>query len=522
MKSIKNLSEKYLNKDSYLALMIVLILVQPILDIDHLLYPLLNSVGLPLPSTIVYLIGYPIMVALAFIIKERNKKRTFIFGAIYLVIVGIYFIAHHLVTKDMGEMLYLPTTYKYLLSTELKYVLSLILPLGLVYAFFKSDMNQQVFDRIVIISSILISFPLFFFNLFAIGPSTYYAGDTLANFPTWFFGVYEKYNPKMLATKFYFSEGNTTGIILFSLYPLLINQLIKAKKKWPMVFLIIIQGIAMNVLATRVATYGVSLMLGTVLGLWLFLVVIRKTRFQIKVLGILGALLMMFYLALPYTPAVVNLNIDNRNDLNVVKNESKLDEWKGTINDEGLVPGSAQFNYYYQHIFEDYYWLLTISNEYYKYFYPYVMDPKFYVDLIFEVDFYDRVSGRQFEEYFFNYKWSKLDSTQKLFGFGYSRFMNGSILLEQDFSMQKYTLGYLGMGLLTFPWLILIAVLGIKALTRFKYLFDLDILLPAVSIASLLGGAYLSGHVLDQYFSTTFLAFYLGYLYHKVNSLGKQ
>lgn len=525
MKSNVSKIKNIFNKQTYLALMIAIILIQPILDIDHLLYPFLNQLGIPLPSTIVYLLGYPFMILLAFLIKEKNKKRTLIFATIYLTLIILYFVTHHLMTKDLTELLYLPTTYKYSMSSELKYVLSLVLPVGLVYAFFKSEFTQETFDKIVIISSILISFPLFFFNLFAIGPSTYYAGDTLANFPTWFFGVYETYNPKMLATKFYFSEGNTTGIILFSLYPLLINQLIKAKNKWLLFGLVFIQGVAMNVLATRVATYGASLMLAAVLFVWLFLVLIKKMKFNFSNLAMISILLAIFYFALPYTPAVRNLQIDNRNDLNVVQNDSKLDEWKGTINDEGLIPGSAQFNYYYQHIFEDYYWLLTISNEYYKYYYPYVMDPKFYVDLIFEVDFYDRVSGRQFEEIFFKYKWNKLNNIQKVFGFGYSRFMNGSILLEQDFSMQQYTLGYSGMVLLTFPWLALVAVLGIIAIRKFKYIFDLDILLPAIAIASILGGAYLSGHVLDQYFSSTFLAFYMGYLLFKltqINKIGKK
>ena len=517
MKTLRSL----LTKQNYLALMVAIILIQPLLDIDHLVYPYLNQFNLPLPSTLVYLLGYPVVVLLAFLINENKKKRTLIFGLIYLSIVGIYFLAHHYVTKDLFEFLYLPTTYIYSMSDELKYILSLIFPLGLVYAFYKAEFNQKVFDRIILISSMSISLPLFVFNMLAIGPSTYYAGNTLANFPTWFFGVYDTYNPKMLATKFYFSEGNTTGIILFSLYPLLINLLIKAKHKWPIFLMVAIQGIAMYVLATRVATYGVSLMLGLVLIMWLFLVVLRKSKFQLMNVVMLGSLLLFFYFTLPLTPAVKNLEIDNRNDLTVSQNDNKLTEWKGTINDEGLVPGSAEFNYYYQHIFEDYYWLLTISNEYYKYYYPYVMDAKFYVDLIFEVDFYDRLSGRQFEQIFFDYKWNKLDSTQKLFGFGYTRFMNGSILLEKDFEMQKYTLGYLGMVILTFPWLILVALLGLKALYRFKYILDLDVLIPAVSIASILGGAYLSGHVLDQYFSSTFLAFYVGYLFFKLKRLSQ-
>lgn len=514
-----NIFKKYFNQTNYLSVTIAIILLQPLLDIDYLIHPFLEKFGLPLPSTVVYLIGYPVLVVFAFLLNDRNKKRTLIFGLMYLFILAIYFIVHHLTVVDMTELLYLPTTYKYTLSGELKYVLSLVLPLGLVYAFYQAKFSQEVFNRVVLISAISIALPLFVFNMLAIGPSTYYAGDTLANFPTWFFGVYESYNPKMLATKFYFSEGNTTGIILFSIFPLILTQFIKARNKLIYYFLIPIYSIAMWVLATRVATYGVLIMLLVIGFIWIFLVLLKKERIQIIPLTFLVIMITLSYLVLPYTPAVRNLEIDNRNDLKVSQNEGKIDEWKGSIDDEGLMPGSVEFNYYYQHIFEDYYWLLTISNEYYKLYYPYVMDPKFYVDLIFEVDFYDRVSGRQFQEIFFNYKWNQLNSSQRLLGFGYSRFMTGSILLEQDFIMQRYTLGWIGMVLLTFPWLGLLVVLMFYALRNFSDVFDLEIISPAISISAILGGAYLSGHVLDQYFSTTFLAFFIAFLMYQLTHI---
>lgn len=522
MKQILNKLKKLNTNENYMVLMLLIVVLQPIIDLDYLLYSILDPIGLPLPSTVVYFIGFPIIFILAFLLKEQNKKKTILFTGMILSVVSIYFIIHHFMVKDMFEMLVLANTYTYSITTELRYVLTLLIPFGLVYAFYKGEITQKVINKVVIISSILIAFPLFFSNLFLFGPSTYYNGPTLANFPTWFMGIYDTQNPKHLATRFFFSEGNTTGIVLFSLYPLLIRQYFNTTKRWFILTLIIIQGWAMYVLATRVATYGVPLMLSVSLGIWLFLIILKKEKFEWKPLILLSSVLMMFIVTLPFTPAVKNLEVDNQNNQLVFNDDDLREQFKNEIGGEDLIPGTALFNFFYQNIFEDYYWLLTISEEYYKEYYPYRMDPKFYVDLIFEYDFWERQSGRQFQQIFFDYKWSKLTETQKLFGFGYSRFMMGSILLEQDFVMQKYTLGYIGTGLLTFPWIGILIYMLYKALRNIKNVLDFDCIVLAISFGAVLGGAYMSGHVLDQFLSNTFLAFYAGVLLYKLNRLNKE
>lgn len=522
MNKIKTLISRKTSNENFVTLMVIVVLIQPIIDIDYLLYPFLDKFGLPLPSTIFYFICVPFIILLAFLLKEQNKKKVFIFSSIYLSIVIIYFVLHHLIVKEMFEVLYLSNNYIYSFSTELRYVITLFLPIGLIYAFFHAEFNQNVINKIVVWSSILIAFPIFFSNLFLFGQSTYYPGPTTANFITWFMGIYEKFSPKQLATRFYFSEGNTTGIVLFAIYPLLIRQYFSSKKKWFILTLIVIQGWAMLILATRVATYGAPLMIGVVVAIWLLLVFMKKEVFNLKSLLILTSILIMFVASLPYTPAVKNLEVDNQNNQLVVEDEYLRQQFKEGLDDSGLIPGSVQFNHYYRYMFEQYYWLLTISEEYYKWYYPYVMDPKFYIDLIFEYDFWERQSGRQFQQIFFDYKWSKLNQFQKLFGFGYSRFMMGSILLEQDFVMQKYTLGYLGTIVLTFPWIGLTLYFIYKVIRNIKKVFDFDLIAYGVAFISIIGGAYMSGHVLDQFFSSTYLAFFAAIILFKLNQLMKE
>ncbi len=79
MKKIREITQKYATNENFITIMVLVVLLQPIIDIDYLLYPYLDPIGLPLPSTIIYFIGFPIVIGLAFLIKEQNKKKVLIF-----------------------------------------------------------------------------------------------------------------------------------------------------------------------------------------------------------------------------------------------------------------------------------------------------------------------------------------------------------------------------------------------------------------------------------------------------------
>jgi hypothetical protein len=507
------------NRENQITLMVLVVLLQPIFDLDYLIYPFLNRLGIPLPSTFFYFIVLPLTILFVFFFIEKKKKTVFILASSYLALVMVYTLVHHQVVKDMFELLYLTNRYIYTFREEVRYVITLIIPLGLVYAYYRTELSSKVIIKIAVIASILIAWPIFLSNVFVYGPATYYDGPVQANFLTWFFGAYEIYHPKFLTTQFFFSEGNTTGIVLFALLPILTYAFFRSKRKFFFTILLFVHGWAMFVLATRVSTYGVILMLGATIIVWLILSIMRIETFEWKSLVIVSLLLLMFVSALPYTPAIRNIDIDNRNDLAVFDNENLREQFRSELDSGDLIPGTAEFNYFYENIFRNYYWFLTLPDVYYKWYYPYQIDPKFYVDLIFEVDFWDRKSGRQFQQIFFDYKWDKLNDQQKLFGFGYSRFMMGSILLEQDFAMQKYTLGYIGTIILTFPWLMMILGMVWMVLRKFKRICNFELAVLAMAIVALIGGAYLSGHVLDQFFSSSFLALFMGTLFVRLREL---
>ena len=93
-----------------------------------------------------------------------------------------------------------------------------------------------------------------------------------------------------------------------------------------------------------------------------------------------------------------------------------------------------------------------------------------------------------------------------------------SIVLEKDFEQQVYTLGYSGMILTCFPWLIIVGYGAIRVLMKFKKLVNLEVMTYAMSLLAGLGTAYISGHTLDQFVTSMFMAMLAAILLNRVNS----
>jgi hypothetical protein len=456
---------------------------------------------------------------------------------LYLVVTFAFFIVHHLITLEIFDTLRLTSRFSYSVVTEFLYVYKVMIPIGFIYSSYKLFFNEKAFDRTVITLSAVISIPLVVANIFAFGPSTY-EGTTQAPFFTWFFGIYEefqtslfgisfdfaeKFHPRMLATQFWFKEGNTTGILLFMLLPLLYYVFSKTDNK-KLIPLIFIQGLAMFVISTRVATYGLLLISAAILVGWLFFVALKQIKFSKTFILTVLSVLVVFGGIYQYTPAYVNMQLDRENDSYVFEDEDILQGGRDILsNAPDLDPESQAFRDYYTFMFKEYAFLISsIPKQYYLKYYDYREDPKFWVDVIFEYDLYERVNGRQFQTIFFNYKMLDLTPKQKLFGFGYTRFMNGSIVLERDFVMHKYTFGPIGAVLFFAPWLLAIAAVVILFLKNFKKMFNFELMCIAMALFGGLGAAYISGHVMDQFATSIFMAWLLGWILRKSVLINKE
>lgn len=510
IEKIKNISKEDLTKVFICTMALIIIL-----DCDIYLYPFFQSIHLPLPHTILTFIWLPLLILWVFYRLENNKKKVFIAALIIGLVYGGYFIVHHLSSHNLWPILKLTNNFFYDFYQELVYYLSMMMPLFFIYVSYKLDMKMNDFEKMIIIISCLISIPILVTNIFACAPSTY-EGWTKANFLTWFMGIYDEYTPRELATSFFFSKGNTTGIVLFMTYPILLNITRKRNTDWKLVCLLIIQGLAMFCLATRVATYGVILMIAAYLVIYIFCLILKKVKFSKKMLFTFLAILALFVAIFPHSPAYVNQKINQQNDWYILEDEELRQEIKGGLEEIDLDPESQAYKDYWSYIFKQYAFFLSIPKDYFLKFYDYRFDPKFWVDIIFEYDFYDRASGRDIENIFTKYKWANLTPTQKLFGMSYSIPMEGGIVIEQDFVSQYYTHGPIGSFLLCSPWLIGLVVVIVLAIKNFKKVIGLDILTIGLAyVAGLLAG-YNSGHLLCEVFGSILLATLLGTLLLKV------
>ena len=488
----------------------------PVLELDYLAYEVLDQFGIPLPSTIFHYLWFPLLIVFTYLILEKKKKKIFLFAAASGVICLAYFVMHHMVVKDMFDLLYLTNLYAYSLAHEFSYYLTIMIPLFFIYVIVKTKPSYQWLDSLTIVLCCLISVPIFLSNIFEFGRSTY-VGMVQDNIFSWFTGGYDLYHPRELCAKFYFPEGNTIGILMFALYPLLLKVFLVSKKRWFILPLVVIHGLAMMMLGTRVATYGAILSVGAVVAVAGAVFLFKKERFSKSAISVLLALLCLFTFIFPYSPAKINQDLAAESQFSV----GLIDKEEAEKINEGaseLIPGTIEYNYYYIHIFLDQqlYRFLTFPDIYYTWMYPYEIDAKFYVDLVTVVPFELRADGRDFEKYFFNYKWQNLSDFQKLFGFSYSMFMNGGITLEQDFIVQKYMYGYLGFALMSLPWLALLAAIVLMGIKKIKSAFNLNVLISGVSLCAMYLSAYTSGHVMDEYLSSLFVALLIGML---LNSL---
>ena len=510
-------SEKILH-----LLVIIFLAIQPIVDMDYLIYDFLDQFGLPRLSTILRFVVVPILLIFSFILRDQKKKRTFIAVGSYGVVLLAYFILHAKQASGLVERLALTDNFYFSTFQELTYVLTLVIPYFLIYLIYNEHFNQKELKLITCILSASISVTILFGDLFVFAKSTYY-GYTVGNIFTWFNGIYDAYHPRTLASKFFFNEGNTIGILLFMILPMLYYFFYQEKdsqKKKYLGILIFVQSLAMQMLATRVATYGAVVIPALFLVVYLFTVFITKTeKFQKNICIVTILFACIFGLILPMTPAIQNQKVDAVNDTALLHNGMADLGKEELANADDLVPGSVEYINFYVYMFETYginaRYIQSVPSMYYTEYYSYQVDPKFWVDVTF-MPVFDRVSGRQIETIFFNYKYQNLTSSEKLLGMGYSTFMNGSIVLEQDFKQQIYTLGYVGEVLCVLPWLFIICYGVFMFIKRAKKMFTLENLVMAVSVGAGLGGAWLSGHMLYQFVTTTYLALLVAMLLKNV------
>lgn len=517
--------EKYITRENILIFVTLLVVLYPILELEYLLGDMFTFLNIPRFTTIVKFIVLPLLGVMIFLLFEKNKKRAVIFLLGYGVLFGIYFVLHYLNADYLQYNMRLTTNFVFKITEEIIYFVTLLLPLAYVWFFNLLDLKENLIKKVMIGISCVTSIPIFLSNIFLFGESTY-DGYTIANIFSWFSLPFNDglNHPRYYATKFFFEEGNTIGIIMLMALPFLYYFLCRSKsikEKILLSGLISVQSLAMIMLSTRIATYGAVLVPTVMLVVYVVLVIIKQEKFKSFFIVIPLVITLISGSIIPYSPAYQNQLLDATNHGFIKANEETRkeadDDRRGG---EHLEEFSKEWIDHYVYMFEVYSFLVGVTPPiYYNEWYDYRHDPKFWVDLAFDYELEERVTGRQIQQIFTNYKYNPLTSYQKAMGIGYSTFMMGSILLEKDFVQQFYTLGYAGFVLLMLPWLVLFIYLGMKVVLGFKkgsWNYLNIVLMMSFSMALL--GAYMSGHVIDEISTSLLIALCVGVLYKRLKN----
>ena len=288
------------------------------------------------------------------------------------------------------------------------------------------------------------------------------------------------------------------------------------KKKTLIGILIVFDSLTMMILGTRVAAYCALLIPPTVLIIHIFTKIIKTGAFNKWFASFCVVLTLMNAGIIPYCPAYQNQQFDAADFTTLKMDDSIRESFRKGIEEgaEGFEPFSAAWVDYYVYMFEQYKFLMGVTQSvYYEYWYDYHVDPKFWVDLIFDYELEDRANARQVEKIFYNYKWQYLTTPQKLTGFTYSLFMWGGINIEQDFILQAYSFGYLGFPLIMGPWICLLLYVVYKFLLSVKYKkWTMFNIVTLMSLSLGIVTSYLSGHGLDQFTTNMFMTLLCAYL----------
>ena len=519
--------KKIFNKENLFTIVFIIVALHPVIELDYLIG---DQLAIPRLTTIIDFVILPLLVILIYFFNEKNKKKVGILFGIYIVIFGIYFIIHCKNAYVIQNSIHLTDNFYFSIKDELVYTLTLLIPLVYVYVFHLSNINETILKKITITLSSLTALPIFISNLFIFGKSTY-QGYTLDNFLSWFSLPFTRYyhHPRKYATKFFFEEGNTIGILMLMVLPFLYYFFYKEKnktKKTLIGLLILIHSLAMIILSTRLATYCSILIPIAMLVIYILLIILKKEKIQKLYICFLILVTALSAFIIPYSPAYQNQLIDADDYVFIKGDENQRTEAKDLLKDaDKLEKWSKAWRDFYVYMFEDYQFLMNVTPPvYYTSWYSYEYDPEFWVDLIFNYELEERVNGRQIETIFTKYKWDELTTSQKLTGFGYGTFMRGGILIERDFVQQYYSYGPIGVILLMGAWLILLAYCGIKILLGYKkgkWTYLNIITLMSLSLGYI--SSYVSGHTFDELTTSLFISLCLGYLLNnlRINENGE-
>ncbi|MFD1672918.1 O-antigen ligase family protein [Agrilactobacillus yilanensis] len=493
-------------------LFMLFIILQPFLDIYFFYVPPLSKmISFAIPTIVRILFIF--VLGLLFLYSERNKKMTwFIIG--YGVILLVYFAFHVYNAQHFynygGNML------GYSLSGELFYLVRMVIPLFVIIMAYKININRELFLKIIVGLTILVSGSIVVTDLIGVALASYGSDWINGNFFSWF-DVNSGFTYWDTAAKSFFYYANAVSALELLLAPILFYYMI-THFNWRSVLLVGVHLWAMFILGTKTATLGVILALFGSLGIYLLFVYFDKgQRLNKAILAVFSVFIILSGVILPYSPTLNRQQVDN-----IVVTSREGSKAAAKKRDAVL---KQQFQAAAQGTKKDL--APVIKNNYAQYGlqakfveggYSYKVDPQFWYNIMMNWPAADRANFRKLEQ-------AQLDRIKEVnnnkldnwLGISYTR-MNYAFNLERDFVSQWYSMGYIGVLLLVMPYVFLM-LYGIYLMLRYRQrLMTYWNVTLLFGLALILSISFYSGNVLDFLSESTILAFVEGHFLYSLRN----
>ncbi len=540
MERLKNMKKMMIDKEVLIKLLMFFLMLQPVLDIYILFEPTVVSFFHFSPTTIIRILFVGLLLLMLGFTLKYSKKYFLMLGYIFLVV--LYAIFHHL--NAMQFQSNVPGNFGYSFTSEIFYIIRMLLPLIMIIISYHVKFSEKRMQTVIQTLILLISGSIVITNLFSISLASYTKTSIAANIFTWFTDQYEKYNYLQLASRGFFVSANRISALELLLTPIWLFFFIKKPTKKNIV-ITIIHIIAMLMLGTKVATLGIILLLILSFLIYCYCCFIQKEfEFSKKILYSFIMFVIIWSSIFPLSPAMNRNNIDNNREQNSetmvtckkmkqiplgqIKYEDPLIEYetddltKCSLNKDlekqklELVERNLAFLSkeeekveYLKSFIEVEYENFNIKTEFLFESYPYQYNPYFWYDIMKE-PLMVRTNFRILEERMLsNIKKQNNNYYDNYFGITFTR-MSNIFDLERDFISHYYTLGWCGLILLLFPYLIIVVFGIILMLFQFKEKINFYNIMLLFSIGITLFAAYYSGNIMDGLIVTLILGFIIG------------
>lgn len=503
-----------INNDLISKMVMFFLIIQPLLDIYILYKERTQIFGFAIPTLVrigvLFVIGI-----LSFLVIKINKK--FIWLVIYLLLISIYCVLHHL--NALGFYSYVPGNFNYTLIQELFYIIRMLIPLFMIYLTYHLEFSIKKISTIITWLVGLISGSIVVTNILMISLGSYSKTHIKGNIFSWFIDNYQTYNYLDLASKGFFNDPNRLAALLILLTSVLMYLMLKTNEK-KYVVLAILQMLAMFMLGTKAATYGfIIVLVGSSFTYLFFALVKKELKVSKKMLIVLASILIVYITILPFCPSLNRNEIDARRGENYKKDiEGKTSEGKAKIaklykelekmNEEDKKEAIIEF---IDREYEEF----SINPQFIVKSYPFQYDPYFWLDIM-KKPLMERTDFRKVEGLMLKrVKAINNNPNDKYFGITFTR-MGNIFDYEKDFESHYFTLGLLGLILLLLPYPIIIILTSIVALLKYQEKFTFKVAMYIMGLGLTLLVAYYSGNVMDGLIVTIILGFLFGQLLREV------